>query len=734
MISRMMRKDFPFFKQQDSQDCGPACLKMIFKFYRKRISLENIKDAMFFTRRGVSLYSINNAAQKYGFETFPCEVSIKDIDKAHLPAILHWNEEHFVVLYKIQNEQFSIADPTFGLIKYTKEELAKSWCSNQAKGTGTMLLLRPTDAFYEVEDEYKQDSINIYKFALPYLQRFKELWVQFLLGVILGGIILYSIPLLTRAIVDVGIRARDINLIYLILGGQLILFLGSATIELIRRWIIVHLSSKISIIILSDFLKKMMRLPLRFFDTKIVGDILQRIEDHERIQGFISGSSLNFLISIVIFITFLTVLALFNVTIFLAFIILSAVYLIYSLLFLKKRAELDFKRFSNVAQNRSNLIEIIHGMPEIKLSNSEKIRREEWNKIQEKLFMLDIESNKLSHFQDLGSRLINDFKNIIITALSANAVIAGDFTLGQMITVQFIIGQLNVPLNDFLMFTRSLQDTKISLKRITDIHQLDDEEFLDKDKTKEIYPNQDIIVKNLSFTYEGENSIPVLNNLSLKIPKGKMTAIVGSSGGGKTTLMKLLLKYYPIPDNSIFVNNQDLNSINSQAWRSKCGAVLQEGYLFSETISKNVALSELNPDIEKVNFVLTLVNLRDFVDNLPQGLNTKIGKSGLELSVGQKQRILIARALYKDPEFLFLDEATSSLDAHNEKVISDNLYDYFYSGKTVLVIAHRLSTVRNAHKIVVIETGNVVEEGTHKELLQLKGQYYNLVNNQLELA
>jgi ATP-binding cassette subfamily B protein len=387
-----------------------------------------------------------------------------------------------------------------------------------------------------------------------------------------------------------------------------------------------------------------------------------------------------------------------------------------------------------MAQNRSNLIEIIQGMPEIKLSNSEKVRRQEWNRIQEKLFNLNMESQKLLQFQDLGSRLINDLKNVVITAISATAVVAGEFTIGQMITIQFIIGQLNVPLNDFLFFIRSSQDTKLSLKRISDIHQLQDEDSLDENKSSTIKMDNDVIINNLSFSYEGEGSTEVLKNLSLIIPKGKITAIVGSSGSGKTTLMKLLLKYYSIANNSILIGDHDLNNIKSEVWRAKCGAVLQEGFLFSDSISRNVALSDEFPNVKKVNFVLDLANLKEFVEALPQGLNTKIGSSGVDLSVGQKQRLLIARALYKDPEFLILDEATSSLDSRNEKIISENLYDYFFKGKTVLIIAHRLSTVKNAHKIAVLENGNIVEEGTHSELLSLKKQYYNLINNQLELA
>ncbi|UXE67770.1 MAG: peptidase domain-containing ABC transporter [Chryseotalea sp. WA131a] len=729
-----MFKKFPVYRQQDSQDCGPACLKMIFEYYGKKISLEALKEEMFFTKHGVSLFSIDNAAQKYGFETLPCEVSINDIKEANLPAIIHWNSEHFVVLYKIREGQFSIADPTFGLINYKKSEFTKCWSNDKEDGVGIMLLLQPTRRFEELVIQDSSSKINIYSFIKKYLLRFKKLWFQFLLGVLMGGVVLYTIPLLTRAIVDTGIHFKDVNLIYIILLGQFFLYLSSATIEFIRRWIIVNLSSKISVNILSDFLIKMMRLPLRFFDTKIIGDILQRIEDHERIEAFISGSSLNFLISVVVFITFITVLFIFNTPIFLVFISISSLYIIYSLLFQSRRAALDFKRFNNMAQNRSNLIEIIQGMPEIKLSNSEKVRRQEWNKIQEKLFNLNMESQKLLQFQDLGSRLINDLKNIVITAISATAVVAGEFTIGQMITIQFIIGQLNVPLNDFLFFIRSSQDTKLSLKRISDIHQLQDEDSLDENKSSTIKMDNDVVINNLSFSYEGEGSTEVLKNLSLIIPKGKITAIVGSSGSGKTTLMKLLLKYYSIANNSILIGDHDLNNIKSEVWRAKCGAVLQEGFLFSDSISRNVALSDEFPNIEKVNFVLGLANLKEFVDTLPQGLNTKIGSSGVDLSVGQKQRLLIARALYKDPEFLLLDEATSSLDSRNEKIISENLYDYFFKGKTVLIIAHRLSTVKNAHKIAVLENGNIVEEGTHSELLSLKKQYYNLINNQLELA
>ncbi len=738
---------FPFYKQLDAKDCGPACLRMIAKHYGKNYSLQTLREKSFITREGVSLLGISDAAEAIGMRTMGVSISYeKLIEETPLPCIAHWKQKHFIVIYKIAKkktllsfrrgsggEVIYVADPAHGLIKYTKQEFLDNWLSTKKQGEnkGTCLLLEPTPDFYKQDDE-KLNKSN-FKFLFSYLKPHKKFITQLLLGMLLGSLLQLIFPFLTQSIVDIGISNQNLGFIYLVLIAQLVLFISRMSVDFIRNWILLHISTRINISLISDFLIKMMKLPIGFFDTKMIGDIMQRIGDHTRIQSFLTTSTLNILFSMVNLVIFGIVLAIYSMKIFSVFLIGSTLYIIWIYLFMKKRRTLDFKRFAQLSDNQSTLIQLIQGMPEIKLNNCEKQKRWDWEKIQAKLFKVNVKSLSLEQYQQVGSVFLNETKNIIITFLAAALVIDGSITLGMMLAVQYIIGQLNSPIVQMINFLHSTQDAKISLERLGEIHNKEDEESPDKEKITIIPENKNINIANLSFQYEGPHSEFVLKNLEMNIPESKVTAIVGSSGSGKTTLIKLILGFYPPTKGDIKIGDIRLNNISNRLWRQKCGAVMQDGYIFSDSIAKNIAVIDEIIDKEKLLNAVKVANIQDFIESLPLGYNTKIGADGHGLSQGQKQRILIARAVYKDPELLFFDEATNSLDAQNEKVIMNNL-EKFFKGRTVVIVAHRLSTVKNADQIVVLEKGNIIEKGTHKDLTQKKGAYYNLVKNQLELG
>lgn len=725
---------FPFFKQLDAMDCGPSCLRMIAKFYGKNYSLQTLRERSYITREGVSLLGTSDAAESIGFRTMGVRLSFDKLrDEAPMPAIVHWKQRHFVVVYKIKRNRIYCADPAIGLISYTTEEFIQGWASTQKDGEkqGVCLLLEPTPDFYSIDDEPRRK--NNLRFLVSYLKPHRRYLLQLILGIFLVSILQLIFPFLTQSIVDIGINNQDLGFITLILIAQLVLFLSQTSVEFIRGWILLHINTRVNVSLISDFLTKLMKLPIGFFDTKMIGDLMQRIGDHRRIEAFLTGSSLNIIFSTFTFLIFAIVLAIYSFEILGVFLAGSFLYVIWVLLFLKKRRELDYKRFAQLSENQSNLIQLITGMQEIKLNNCEKQKRWDWERIQARIFKVNLKGLSINQYQQAGAGFFNQLKNILITFMAAKAVVDGDMTLGMMVAVQYIIGQLNAPIEQLILFMRSAQDAKISLERLGEIHQREDEESPEQPKITIIPQNRTIRMANVSFQYEGPHSPFVLQNIELTIPENKVTAIVGPSGSGKTTLVKMLLGFYKPVRGEVKISDVRLDNLSTRLWREKCGAVMQDGFIFSDSIAMNIALGDEFLDREKLLHAVKMANIQDFIESLPLAYNTKIGGQGIGLSQGQKQRILIARAIYKNPEYLFFDEATNALDANNERIIMENLQELF-RGKTVIIVAHRLSTVKNADQIIVLEGGLITEQGTHKELTDKRGSYFQLVKNQLELG
>ncbi len=723
-----------FIKQRDAMDCGPTCLAMVSRYYGKAISIQTLRDKTGIGREGVNLFGISNAAEDIGYRTQAAQLTYSQIlNDAQLPCILHWNQNHFVVLYKATKKSFTIADPGKGIIKLSKQEFLQSWISmiDSAEQKGIALLLEPTSIFYGQGND-KNKGIG-WGLLTKYTLKYKSQIFQLFLGLLLGSLLQLIFPFLTQSIVDTGINTRNLNFIQLILIAQFTLFFARTFVEFIRSRILLFVSIHINLSILSDFWIKLMKLPLNFFDTKQTGDILQRINDHKRIESFITGTALQTVFSIFNLITFSFVLLYFNTTIFTIFGFGSVLYFLWIWLFLKYRRKLDYKRFAALSNENSATMQLIHGMQEIKLNNAEHLKRWEWESLQAAVFKLNFKSLSLSQYQQAGAFFINEGKNIFITYIVATLVLSGKLTLGEMLAVQYIIGQLNSPVEQLIQFTQQAQDAKISLERLNEIHQLEDEEPSDKSFKNNLSANQNIQLSNLNFTYAGAGNNPVLKNINTIFPAGKVTAIVGMSGSGKTTILKLIQKFYETYQGELKIGEGSLKNISPYYWRSITGSVMQDGFIFSDSIEKNIAVSDERPDYEKLIHSCKVANILEFIESMPLGFNTKIGAEGNGISAGQKQRILIARAVYKNPQFLFFDEATNALDANNEKAIMENLEEFF-KGRTVIVVAHRLSTVKDADKIIVLQEGEVIEEGTHNELTKQRGKYYELVKNQLELG
>lgn len=731
-----MRK-FPHYKQHDAMDCGPTCLRMIAAFYGRHYSLERLRLKSRITKEGVSLLGVSEAAESLGFRTMGVSISFEQLCEAPLPCIVFWNQQHFVVVYDIKKHKNGftvyVADPAGERLKYTQDEFCRNWISTEDEGVphGIALLLEPSPEFYSYEGETEHRTG--FRFLFSYLKPYKKMVVQLILGLILGSLLLLILPFLSQAVVDIGISTYNLNFVYLVLAAQLVLTFSNATVQFIRGWILLHLGSRINIALISDYLIKLTRMPMGYFDTKMVGDILQRINDHTRIQDYLTNSSLNVLFSFFNIVILGLVLAFYSLKIFGIFMIGSLLYFLWVWLFMKKRAELDHKNFAQQSANQSTVIQLITGMQEIKLNACEQQKRWGWEAIQARLFRIRVKGMALSQYQDSGAIFINQTKNILITALVAKFVIDGEMTIGMMVAVQYIIGQLNSPVDQIIEFARKTQDARLSLDRLSDLQTQEDEATLDDSRIQEIPSGKNLLAGGLYFAYDGTSEgIYVLNDVGIMIPSGKKTAIVGTSGSGKTTLLKLFLGYYPPQKGIILLGENRLDNYSRKEWRSRCGIVMQEGFIFSDSIARNIAPAAEIIDKERLLMAATMANLSDFIDSLPLGYNTKIGNDGHGLSQGQKQRILIARAIYKDPEFVFLDEATNALDANNEKVIMENL-NKFFKGRTSIIVAHRLSTVRDADQIIVLDKGKVVEVGTHDDLSEKKGAYYHLVKNQLEL-
>ena len=728
-------KKFPNYIQADAKDCGPTCLKIVAKYYGKTLKIQDLRDLSETTREGSNLLFLSDAAEKIGFRTLGVKLNLERLEEAPLPCILHWNKEHYVVLYDIKKGKYLVSDPAFGLIEYNETDFIKFWIGNNADNQtqeGIALLLEPTPKFDESEfDDTEKKGLG-FGLLSKYVLRYRKFLVQLILNLLAGSLLQLLFPFLTQSIVDVGIQNQDMSFIYMILFAQLFLFAGRMGLELIRGWIMLHLSTRINISLISDFFIKLMNLPISFFDVRMTGDIMQRINDHHRIERVLTTSSLNVIFSVFNMIIMGGVLAYYNLTIFFVFFIGSVLYFVWITLFLKRREELDYKRFSEVSQEQSKVIELINGMQEIKLHNAEKQKRWGWEYVQARLFRVSIKGLVLEQTQTAGSSVINELKNIFITVLSAKLVVDGDITLGMMLAINSIVGSLNGPISQLIGFVREVQDAKISLARLSEIHEKEDEIQQEENQTNEVPINEDIHINGLSYRYLGSD-VPVLKDLNLTIPSNKITAIVGTSGSGKTTLMKLLLKFYEPENGEITIGKAQLKNISQKAWRSTIGAVMQEGFIFSDTIANNIAVGVDVINKERLVYAADVANIKEYISGLPLGYNTKIGSEGVGMSTGQKQRLLIARAVYKNPEMLFFDEATSALDANNEKEIMEKL-DIFFKNKTVVVIAHRLSTVMNADQIVVLDSGKIIEIGNHEQLVALKGSYYELVRNQLQLG
>lgn len=729
---------FHFIAQHDQMDCGPACLAMISNAYGKRFNLNFLREKCSLSKDGISLMDLKEAAIELGFDVFAAQIPIQRLDIDLLPCILHWNHNHFVILYKMTKNRFGrgwrywIADPSHGLYTIDEKEFKASWALSNDEGVG--LFLSPNPKFYEIQEERPSNNW-IARLIIDYVTPFKKQFYKLTLLLLFGSAITLIFPLLTKYMIDDGVGKKNIRFIVLILFAQLFLHLGNIIFEIFRNWITLKVGAKININIISSFIKKLLNLPISFFDSRTVGDFNQRIHDQERIEYFLTSQSLQTLFSLLTFSVFFGVLLYYNWGILAVYIILTVLSIIWSIFWLKKRIELDYVQFRYKSEYQNSILELVHGISDVKLNQYECFKKNQLKDLQNKLMSINFQMLKVTQFQISGFEFLNQLKNIVTTFLAAYLVVHDEMTLGTLLSISYIMGQMNSPINQIVTFLRSLQDAQLSFRRLHEIQVIPDEESseLETLMDKEPESSSGIKFENVSFRYGGASSPIILSKINLFIPKGKVTAIVGASGSGKTTLMKLLLRFVDPSKGLLSYFDKNITSLSPRNIRENSGVVMQNGYIFSNTIERNIAMGDKAIDYEQLRLSVRIANLESFIDDLPLGFKTKIGHSGNELSGGQKQRILIARAVYKNPQYLFLDEATSALDADNEKMIHDNLQDFF-SGRTVVIIAHRLSTVKRADQIIVLEQGKIVEQGNHSDLVEQKNIYYHLVKNQLELG
>ena len=730
---------FPHYHQLDTMDCGPTCLKIIAQYYGKTFSIQDLRERCHITKAGVSLLGISDAAESIGFRTIAAKVSWQQLyENVPLPCIVHWNQKHFVVVYNVRQRSQKcfvyVSDPAEGLLKYSKQQFLNSWAQTDSdieQGCGIVLMIEPSPNFFEMvpQKSIKYNLIHIVKYLKPHKQSISQIMLAMIVASCLNIILTFT----TQTIVDVGVSTGQISFVITMLVAQMVIIIGQLANDLIKNWLMLHVTARISISLISDFLAKMMRLPISFFDTKMTGDIMQRIQDHERIQDFLTNALLSIVMAVVLFAVYGFILGGYNSTILLVFLFGSALYIGWILVFLRWRRKLDYMRFQESAANQNSIIQLIGGMQEIKLNNCEKQKRWDWERIQVRLFNVSLKSLTLQQAQQIGGTFIDQTKNIIISFWAASSVINGNMTLGMMVALQYILGQLNAPVSQFISFVKESQDASISMERLGEIHQKEDEENFEQQKINIIDTESNIEFRDVTFQYDGPHSTKVIDGITLTIPSNKTTAIVGASGSGKTTMLKLMLGFYQPVSGKILLGNTPLSRFSEREWRSKCGCVMQDGFIFSDIIAGNIGISDEYYDIERVKTAASIANINEWVEQLPLGYKTNVGSEGHGLSVGQRQRILIARAVYKNAPYLFFDEATNSLDANNEKAIMENL-SVFFKNKTVVVVAHRLSTVKNADNIIVMENGKIVEQGTHEQLTLKHGKYYELVKNQLELG
>ena len=721
-------KKLKFVRQLDSNDCGIACLKMIAGYYGKEFSHNFLSGICYRNKSGVSMLNIKDSAEAIGFKAKGILIDFNKLKTIPFPIIAYWNQSHYVVIHDIKGDKVAVADPAKGMLTYNRGSFLKCWATNsdEINPKGVALLLMPTPKFYQLQENRTSNIklTNLFKYVLPY----KAYILKVIIGITLSMLMGLILPLLTQVVVDNGIPSKNIRFIVIILLSQIFLSIGTSTNTFIHNWLFLHISTRISVTLVSDFLNKLMKLKIAFFDSRLIGDIIQRISDFDRVENFLCSSLITAFTVVCIFIINGSLIVKYSFSILLIFLLGSILYVLWILFFRRKRENIDYMRFQESSLNYSNVIQLISGIHDIKLNTCENKKRFEWEKIQIKLHNINTKSLWVNQIQDIGASLIDNLKNIIISFITIRYVINEELTIGMYVSIQYIVGQLNVPLYQLIGLIQQIQDVNISLTRINDIYSKEEENEMLGDLA---LSEKNIVFNDVTFQYGGLHSPKVLSDINISVPYGKTTAIVGASGSGKTTLLKLMLGYYPPTTGTILLGNRNIDEVNIREWRNKCAIVIQEGYLFSDTIAGNIALSGDTIDMEKVKYSAKIACINTFIESLPKQYETKIGMDGVNLSSGQKQRILIARAIYKEANYIFLDEATNSLDATNEYDIVNNL-NYHFREKTLVIIAHRLSTVRHADNIIVLNKGTVVEQGTHQDLISIHGVYYQLVKNQLE--